>query len=73
MINLRQGQIEKTMNVNMSAQTVITKFPKNLALFRQTGSISNEFQTCFKTIFNLVKKKIILAYTLVFKLISIKI
>jgi len=65
MVNLMQAQIEKTININMSAQTILTKYPKTI----QTGTnglssalnvnlnsnlAESDYLTYFKPIFDYV-------------------
>ncbi len=40
-MNTLQAQIEKTININMSAQTILTKFPRKI----QTGMTSSLSQS----------------------------
>jgi hypothetical protein len=48
LINMRQSQIEKTMNLNMSCQTILTR------LFTTHASDKNDHDTFLKDIFEMV-------------------
>jgi hypothetical protein len=60
-----QAQIEKTININMSAQTILTKYPKKnltgtnglssaLNVNLNTNLTENDYSTYFKPIFDYV-------------------
>ncbi|CAF0939077.1 unnamed protein product [Brachionus calyciflorus] len=54
LINYRQAQIEKTINVNMSAQTILTRLPKYIsAIEKANEGVRTDFSTCFQPIFSL--------------------
>jgi hypothetical protein len=66
LINLRQAQVENSINLNMSAQTILTKLSKSNTVVNATnGTIAksksqifnqfkNEHETHFKEIFDYV-------------------
>lgn len=61
-VNVRQAQIERSMNVNMAAQTILTKLPKKIDLPPSQNSNNsstlidlNEHKIYFNGIFDMVK------------------
>ena len=63
LFNLIQFQVEKTINLNMSIQTILSKFPsKNSTEFLNKSNVRNEndCETYFESIFNYVIKFFIL-------------
>ncbi len=62
LVNLRQGQVEKTMNIGMTAQTILAKFPKINHSQVPPGSLGvtetlinkNTYSKFFKSVFDLV-------------------
>lgn len=57
-MNLRQAQVEKTMNINMSAQTILTKFANYIHPTKiQSGTSILDYQNFLKNFFDLVSFK----------------
>ena len=65
-LNTRQATIEKTMNVAMSAQTVLAKFPnidaKSFQQFDTATSIDNYHTKIFKKYFDMVRNCNVFVY-----------
>ena len=62
LVNLRQGQVEKTMNLGMTVQTILAKFPNINHSQVPPGSVGvtdtlnnrNTYSKFFKSVFDLV-------------------
>lgn len=55
-INLRQAQIEGSMNINMAGQTILAKLPKKIPNKSNASQSDNrlDYSECFKGVFDLV-------------------
>lgn len=55
-INLRQAQIEGSININMAGQTILAKLPKKMPNKSNASQSDNrlEYLECFKGVFDLV-------------------